>query len=272
MGLSQPLADFDLTIWESFPVDLTTWPRGNVWVINPPLGHPLLPAQNYVRDLRPDPAASSSLTDGVDLSGVYFRRAPQLQAPAWAEVDLPALPLEGTAAALPPLIFQGATGNSRLIVWNFDLNESNLPARLALPLLTANTLSALLSPSPPQVVPVGEPAPIAGNFSVETPTGRRLFLSPNETGQESTFDRTKQPGVYRIFNEKDTLVAGFAVQAGSALESNLISPVQFDLLDIPYVSEAQQASSETILQEYWPWLVGLALFLITIEGWLAWRK
>jgi hypothetical protein len=31
-------------------------------------------------------------------------------------------------------------------------------------------------------------------------------------------------------------------------------------------------NSEINFEEYWPWLVGLALFVIGVEGWLAWRK
>ena len=68
--------------------------EGNVLVVNPSLGHPLLPADNFARDLRPDPDTTSSLLTGVELSGVFFNRTPRLAVPDWAEVDLMTTPSE----------------------------------------------------------------------------------------------------------------------------------------------------------------------------------
>lgn len=283
----QELTEFDLIVFEGLSADLTTWPRGNLLVVNPPLGHPLLMAEHFARNLRPatpEPDGSALLA-GVDLSGVYFNRVPELTLPEWAEVDLRGIPLTasqtrstigGAAGAGHPLIFQGTTGPSRLVVWAFDLAASNLPARLALPILTANTISSLLSPSPPQVVPVGRPVPIDGSFIIELPSGRRLsaFASPPtaETGQAGQFSRTRQPGLYRIYNERNNQVAGFAVHAGAALESNLSEPFSPNDLIISYLPDSALNDTETEYREFWPWLAGLALVVIVFEGWLAWRK
>ncbi len=278
---------FDLVVFEGIPPELTAWPGGNLLIVNPPLGHPLLPAQNFARNLRPDLGTVSPLLAGIDLSGVYFSRVPQLILPDWAEADLWAISpaTDQPANTTPPLIFHGSVENSRLVVWAFDLAESNLPARLALPLLTANTLSTLLSPSPPPVVSVGEPVWLGGRFSVQLPDGRRLFLSTaalkspalkRQTGE--VFSRTKQPGIYRIYNDNDTLVAGFAVQAGSALESNLATQVQPDILDMTgwpegdNRHEAETANPQIAYHEFWPWLAGLAMIVVMVEGWLAWRR
>lgn len=270
--LAARLAEFDLTVFEGLSFELTTWPRGNLWVINPPLGHPLLPAQNFVRNLRPNPVTGSALLTGVDLSGGYFSRAPQVSLPAWAEPDLTGFPAGGAAGEEYPLIFHGSIDNSRLVVWAFDLAESNLPARLALPLMTANTLSSLVSPALPQVVPLGEPISISGNFSIDTPAGRRLFLASNEAGHSGNFQETRQPGLYRVYNENNVLVAGFAVQAGSAFESNLLAPVNPDRLRLTYIARQGETGSDVTQQEFWHWLAGLALLMITLEGWLAWRR
>ena len=272
-NLAARLAEFDLTVFEGLAFELTTWPRGNLWVINPPLGHPLLPAQNFVRNLRPNPATESARLSGVDLSGGYFSRAPQVLLPAWAEPDLSGLPADGTAGEEYPLIFHGSVDNSRLVVWAFDLAESNLPARLALPLMTANTLSSLVSPALPQVVPLGQPVAIGGNFSIDTPAGRRLFLASNEAGQSAgNFRETRQPGLYRVYNENNVLVTGFAVQAGSAFESNLLTPANPDQVHLAYITRQNETSSDVTQQEFWPWLASLALLAITLEGWLAWRR
>jgi hypothetical protein len=260
--------NFDLTVFEGagLPLDLTAWPAGNLLVVNPPLGHPLLPADNFSRNLRPDPATGSTLLAGADLSGVYFNRVLQITLPEWAEVDLRA------TAGGQPLIFHGATRRSQIVVWAFDLAASNLPARLALPLLTANTLQTLLSPAPQPVVPLGEPVVINGNFSIEVPGGRRLSSLEAE-GSSGIFTRTKLPGLYKIYNDQDVLVAGFAVHAGSAMESNLALQLQPSTFNLQPASRTFNALPPEIeYYELWPWLAGLVTAVVMLEGWLAWRK
>lgn len=259
-------ADFDLTVFEGagLPLDLTAWPTGNVLVVNPPLGHPLLPADNFSRNLRPDPTTGSTLLAGVDLSGVYFNRALQAKLPEWAEVDLRA------SGDGQPLIFHGNTRRSQIVVWTFDLAASNLPARLALPLLTANTLQTLLSPAPQPVVPMGEPVVINGNFSIEVPGGRRLSSLEAEGGS-GQFTRTKLPGLYKIYNDQGALVAGFAVHAGSALESNLAPQLQPETFNVQRATFAS-LPPEIEYYEIWPWLAGLVAAVVMLEGWWAWRK
>jgi hypothetical protein len=265
--------NFDLVVFESIPPALTAWPQGNLLIVNPPLGHPLLPAENFARNLRPDLEVTSALLTGLDLSGVYFSRVSQLTLPDWAEADLMGVaidPEQETNSDLP-LIFSGAVDDSKLVVWAFDLTESNLPARLALPLLTANTLSTLLSSGPPPVVPVGEPVLLNGSYSVEIPGGRRL--PPDSAGNElNVFTRTKQPGLYKIYGSDEALVTGFAVQAGSALESNLTTQLDPAALELRQEPERVLASPKLEFEEYWPWLAGLALGAVIIEGWLAWRR
>jgi hypothetical protein len=218
----------------------------------------------------------------VDLSGVYFNRVLQVALPDWAETDLKASLASGglsagTGDTGQPLIFHGTAGDSRLVVWAFDLEASNLPARLALPLLMANTLQTLLSPAPQPVIPVGQPVLISGNFQVEVPNGRRLSSALESEGADEFFTHTKQPGLYKIYNQQDSLVAGFAVHAGSALESNLTAPFQPDTLNLRYPEEAISSTSNTLppqieYYEIWPWLAGLVLATVVFEGWLAWRK
>ncbi len=267
-------ANFDMVIFDGLPPDLKSWPVGSVLVINPPLSHPLLSAVTYAHNLRPNPETASPLLAGVDLSGAYFKRVPQLSLPNWARVDLAAISPDPDQE-IPsdqPLIFHGPVDNSRLVVWAFDLAESNLPARLALPLLTANTLSSLLSVSPPPVVPVGQPVMLNSNFSIELPGGQQLStgLTTNQSAQ-TLFSRTKQPGLYRIYDEAGVPVGGFAVQAGSALESNLTTQLQPDTLNLAHLPGEPINDPDVRHDEFWPWLVGLALLLLIFEGWLAWR-
>jgi hypothetical protein len=267
------LAEFDLVIFDSLPEDLTSWPPGNVLVINPPLGHPLLPADNYARNVRPDLTSASSLLTGIDLSGVYFGRTLNLTVPGWAEIDLTTT--AGESEQAEPLIFQGAVNNSRIMVWAFDLAASNLPARLALPLLMANTLSTLLAPSLPAAIPIGEAVVLGRNFHVETPDGQRLFMEINNSAVRyaHAFDRTKKPGIYRIYDTNNVLVAGFAVHAGSPLESRLNQRGwQADTLQVTGNSILPAPDPEMDHQDFWPWFAGFALVIIVVEGWLAWRR
>ncbi|MBN1991778.1 MAG: VWA domain-containing protein [Anaerolineae bacterium] len=273
-------ANFALLVFAGLPPTLTAWPEGNVLVVNPALGHPLLPGHNPVSELRPDPATASSLLTGIDVSGVYFNQAPYLTLPDWTEADLMSAPLTednlaeqnmAQASERIPLIFHGAVGNTRLVVWAFDLAASNLPGRLALPLLTANTLSHLLSVLPSSVVALGEPILLGQNLSVELPDGHRL-VSPAQAGEDGrVFAQTKQPGLYKVYNEDDRLLGGFAVHAGSALESNLTTRVEPEtLLNVDPAMAAIEP--ETAYHEFWPWLAGLALAIVALEGWLAWRR
>jgi hypothetical protein len=259
------LTDFDLVVLDGLPLALTVWPAVNLLVVNPPLGHPLLTARNYARSLRHDPAQDSALLAGVDLAGVYFNRAPQLEVPAWAELDAVALAAANPNQAVP-LILHGQPGAGRVVVWGFDLDQSNLPARLALPLLTANTLATLLTSLPPPVVPLGEALHLAEATQVELPGGRRQTVADG-----SEFDRTRQIGLYRLYNDRGHLIGGFAVQAGSALESNLTT--YFDPAGLAEVETgAAGAGPDVEVDEYWPWLAGAALAVLLLEGWLAWRK
>jgi hypothetical protein len=106
---------------------------------------------------------------------------------------------------------------------------------------------------------------------VEIPGGRRL--PPDGDGPElNLFTRTKQPGLYKVYGPDEALVTGFAVQAGSALESNLTTQLDPAALALRQEPERTLASPELEFEEYWPWLAALALGAVIIEGWLAWRR
>jgi hypothetical protein len=264
-------ADFDLIVFDGLPPQLTAWPAGSVLVVNPPPEHPLLPGgSRLTRPIRPNPDTASPLLAGLDLSGVYFREVTHLPLPDWAEPDLTAQ-TAGEAETLTPLVFHGQPANSRVVVWAFNLRRSNLPERLALPLLTANTLARLAAPAPPPVIAAGAPVSLDSDFTVELPGGRRMAPVSAGPGAPALFSHTRQPGLYRIYNPANVAVAGFAVHAGSALESNLRrapSPAEIE----PVLLPRPAAAPTRVFDEMWPWLVGLALAVIMVEGALAWRR
>ena len=257
-------ADFDVTVFDGLPPQLTAWPAGSVLVVNPPPEHPLLPGgSRFTRPIRPNPDTASPLLAGLDLSGVYFREVTRLPLPDWAEPDLTAQSAD-QAETLTPLIFHGQPGGSRVVVWAFNLRQSNLPERLALPLLTANTLARLAPPAPPPVIAAGEPVLLDRDFTVELPGGRRVAPLSAAPDAPALFSPTRQPGLYRIYNPANVAVAGFAVHAGSALEANLrrtLSPAELE----PVVLPRPAAALTRVFDELWPWLVGLALAVVMVE-------
>jgi hypothetical protein len=264
-------ADYDLIVFDGLPPEQTEWPAGNVLVVNPSLGHPLLAADSFARGLRPDPDSASALLSGIDLSGVFFNRAPNLALPDWAEVDL--LTIADKNGQTFPLVFHGIVNNSRVLVWGFDLDASNLPARLALPLLTATSISTLLTPVPLASVGLGDSVTLTGDFGVELPDGRRLALDTrltNSTGP--TFSRTELPGIYRLYDGNDSVVGGFAVHAGSPFESNLTQRLQPENLAGIDAAALPAPDRELAIEEFWPLLAALVLVVVTFEGWLAWRR
>jgi Ca-activated chloride channel family protein len=267
---------FDLIVLDGLPPDLTTWPQGNVLVVNPPLGHTLLPAAGYSRDLRPDEGGDSPLLAGVDLSGVYFTRAPVVEPPPWAQIDLLGYrAVQGSDQGGQPLILHGALGDSRLVVWAFDLAASNLPARLALPLLVANSLDLLFVPPLPAVVSLGERVALGGDLAVTGPDGVRGPSGSPGADVESAPGTivASQPGLYTVYDGQGRVVTAFAAHAGSALESNLARRIDQAVLAWSGGAETAGEDERALdVRELWPWLGGLVLFFLVVEGWLAWRK
>jgi Ca-activated chloride channel family protein len=153
--LPDETAEYDLLVLDGLPAALTRWPAGNVLVVDPPLGHPLLPTDRSARALRPNPDSASRLFNGVDLSAVVIDRAVRLVTPNWATVDLAAVDSQSDGAETPLVLRGSPVPGSRVMVWAFDPDASNLPGRVAFPLLTANSLAALLDPSPPASIAPG---------------------------------------------------------------------------------------------------------------------
>jgi len=258
--------EFDLVVLDGLPPALTAWPSGSVLVVNPQPGQSLLPVTDTARNLRPNPDSAGDLLAGVDLSGVYFGRAATITLPEWAAIEL-----ESLSTPPLPLIFGGTVAGSRVMVWAFDPAQSNLPERLALPLLTANTLAALTRPSLPEAIPVGQTLTLNQALSVELPGGR--LMPPPETELATyQFELTHQPGLYRVYQQDGRTAGGFAVHAGSALEANVARRLDPAALKLIEMEQPALAAPQTANEEFWPWLAGLALAVVAVEGWLAWRR
>jgi hypothetical protein len=262
-----PEGDHDLIVYDAVAPE--TLPQGNVWLIAPPttVEDPLLTVSGVFSDTaltrvaRDDPRLRY-----VDLSDVHVLRARAVEPPEDAEVLI--------AAGGGPLLFVAERPTGRLAVLTFDLHDSDLPLRVAFPLLTAQLVDWLL-PTGDGVggdvssVRPGEPVPLrrhpeAARIAVTAPTGEAHVI-PEDTGRP-TFAATEQMGIYAVrqFDRDGAQVAAsaFAVNLFDAAETDIAPRATVRVGARPL--EAAEATAEG-RRELWPWFVVGALLVLGVE-------
>lgn len=172
-----------------------------------------------------------------------------------------------------PILSRLDTGRLRAVHLGFDLLDSDLPLRVAFPVLMANILEWL---SPQQgtfvshQVQAGEPYAIElealpAEVSVRKPSGEWLKIQASEN--PLTFRDTSQVGVYTVRVGKKT--QRFAVNLASAAESDIAAKITERPSD---VSQAAGLSThETVRRPLWPYFVVLA-FGLTLAEWYFWCR
>ncbi|HOT91065.1 MAG TPA: VWA domain-containing protein [Anaerolineae bacterium] len=172
----------------------TTLPAANMWLIMPGAGSPCgEPGAVVTPTLGVRGQWSHPLLHYVEWADVHVARARAYTVPDDAEVLLE------TAAG--PLLWTIERPGQRLVCMAFDLHDSDLPLRLAFPILTANVTGWLmpqLSTEPLLPLPSGtawepELPPATTAATLITPDGRRLALSPDAPRTLET-----AAGLYRI--------------------------------------------------------------------------
>jgi hypothetical protein len=244
------------------------WPRGGVLVIEPPAGSALLPSTEVEGVAALPRASNDPLLADVDLTRIRLRTALRL------EGDGSLAPVLEDANRLG-LVWRGTTGASRLVVFAFRLDDSNLTSRADFPVLVANAVSALLAAQLPPTVAPGEaiPLPSAQLFPALTltlPDGQVLNFGAD---RPALFDRTQSPGLYLLQGQAaggETWQSGFGVNAGAPHESELRLNAR------PAFATAVSGVGGVLVQrvaalDLWPWAVGLVLLVLLVEAWLAWR-
>ncbi|MGE5852265.1 MAG: vWA domain-containing protein, partial [Deltaproteobacteria bacterium] len=213
------------------------------------------------------PLAKHALTAGLSLGDLRISEALRLRALGQGVV----LARDG---ADNPLLYVLEQGKLRLVLVAFDLMASDLPLRIAFPILVHNLLEWFHPERlefPGEAVKAGDPFTLAlarGDDSVEItlPSGRKETLST--TSSQLLFAETLQTGIYSF---KTAGRAGrFAVNLSDEDESQIVPRAQ--LTSGPGKSVEAAHESESGAFSLWPALLVAVLLLLAVELALALRQ
>jgi len=228
---------------------------------------PNLPIRQAGKIENPRVSASSvrhPLAQGVQLGDLRVREARRVDLAGEAAV------LAGSADG--PLIVALERAKLRLLYIGFDLAHSDLPLRVAFPILMHNLLEWFqprLLEFPALSARAGSPFEIrlpAGDDTVDIslPSGKKETLAA--ATNPLLFGETYQSGFYAY---KSASRSGrFAVNLFDESESNIGSR----LPAVPAAEAENRPSSLESGLRLWPGLVGLVFLLLFAELFLAWRQ
>jgi len=272
---------FDLIVFEQAIPAGAALPATPMLFITPPRGGPFAVAGAMTTPVVSRVRAQDPLLTGVDLGGVTFG-------------ETPVYTLDGTAHEIVgadegPLLFRGIVGDQPAVVLAFDLTTSNMPRRVAFPILMQNIVDEL-APSPlPSTVVLGDPLLYrprtdAMTVRVTPPGGEPVLLSLTVSGavgsppssderlRQVAFADTGRPGIYQVTEEDATakVLGGgrFVVNAGHPRESDLRANP--DLAGtLAAARSVGAAGSSTTAADLWPLLVAIGLALLAMEWLIA---
>ncbi len=273
---------YDLIVFDRTapPADAAPQPGAPLLFVDPPAGGPFATNGVMTNPTVSRLRAQDPLLQGVDLSGATFGSAPIYQLDRGQD--------EVVGADQGPLVFRDRVDNQPAIVLAFDLTQSNLPQRVAFPILIANAV-AELAPNPlPPSLPLGDPLayrPRAGAATVRItpPDGKPVDLpvaAPTSTGVEAgdsviadqlrdvVFSDTGTPGTYTV-QELDAAGhprggGSFTVNAGHPRESDL-RPNPDLAATLARAKAGGDVGTRASLAELWPPLALLGLALLAVE-------
>jgi hypothetical protein len=281
---------FDLTIFDAgVPTStVATLPGGSIMLFAPQPDNPLVSVSGVLSDIVPtagtaladsDASARDPLLRFVDLSGVHVARAQKIILPEWAHTIVDSVG--------GPLVIAGAKDDHNLVVFAFDLHDSDLPLQTAFPLLMRNLVTYLL-PLPagglPAAVTPGEPVSISKvspgitRIVLEQPDAQEQSWAADTITQNIAYGATTMPGVYYVTQyDGDKIVAqeAFAVNLFSQAES-LTPPNTAPSLPEGVQSEPQADGSSNnnegiFRRELWPVVALLGICVLLVEWLFAQR-
>jgi hypothetical protein len=252
-----------MTVFDRFaPAKL---PSGPAMVIDPPSASALAGgAAVGVGRVRAGDAGDPLLAN-VDLQDVHVAKSQDLRASTFGRVLLSSLQTPLVLVRDEPF---------RQVLFGFDLHESDLPLRVAFPILMQNLSEWMLPPSvPSHSFQPDEPVtivPDAGTqtLSVVRPDGSTRSLA---AGGIATFADTDPVGLYTVVQSGGGKVtrSWFAVNLFAG-EISALKPV--DRLTLPPVRPAAGVQAPHHAQlDLWPWLALIGLGLVLSE-WMVFHR
>ncbi|MBI2194984.1 MAG: VWA domain-containing protein [Planctomycetes bacterium] len=206
------------------------------------------------------------LMNYLSLSNLLMSRAQGFLLPGWAET------LAETASG--PLILAGETPERQMVFIGLDPRESDMPFRVALPLLVANAILWMKEPAAdPEPIRPGEIYRIpvshrdARTVELTIPDGTKRALAIPPEGDVAVFD-TRQAGVYRYQVGEEAGI--FTVNLDDPAESDLSAQGVLELGSRPLKPVKEEKAME--VWRLWPGLALLALGLLLVENSLYHRR
>jgi len=256
-------APYAMSIFDRFAPP--TLPNAPFIAIDPPAGSPLAGgAAIGIGRVRASDAGDPLLTN-VDLQDVHIARSQDLQSSKFGRALI-------TSAQTPLMLVRDEP--FRQALFGFDLHESDLPLRIAFPILIQNLSEWILPPSvPSHSFHPDEPVTIvpeagATSVTVVRPDGSRRSLAG---GSVATFGDTGPTGLYTV----EQVVSGQVTRSWFTVNlfSEQISQLKpADRLTLPPLRSTTGVQSLHRGQlEIWPWIALAALGIVVIE-WLAFHR
>ncbi len=275
-GVISGTADADaqpsLTILDGI-VPTGTLPAGNLLFIAPPRATDYFSVTGRIEAPRPVAVnADEPIARYVDLRDVAIQDASRVELPAWGRAVL----ADQTTGA--PLLIVGEEDGRQIGILAFDLRHSDLPLRVAFPLLMANLLDALVPGGAAGMPATAEPnRPLPLTVSPETtavivraPDGTETVLTPN--AGRVLFTETNQTGAYEVSTQRGTgeaeLLGRFAVNVMNANESDVAPRTNLVLGGGGTATTVELPRSRN---EWWMPLVWIALVVLVAEWLYAYR-
>jgi Ca-activated chloride channel homolog len=264
-----PSDPFDLYIYDGGLSE--TLPAAELLLINPP-SNDLFPVGEEVT---PEADSTISVADDellkfVDLSNVHILKFRETQTPAWART---LVSMDGK-----PLIFYGTLNRHRLVVFTFDLRDTDLPLQVAYPILMSNLIEWL---TPSTVIAADETIHPGDSVTIRPAVGEQVvgIVAPDDsvftadvTNAGALFADTYQLGIYGVGTAsavEGTKFAGlFAVNLFSPLESH-IAPAE--TLTVGRSEIDPSLRDQLGQREFWPYVAAVALLILLIEWWVYHR-
>lgn len=269
-----------LTIFDTVLPDDNHYPPGALLFTGPLRSTKFFSVTGSIATIALAPANTSDpLLAYVDLRDVLVQRAARVPIPDWGRSVIVTDGAGEDSGA--PMLIVGGTEERRLAVLTFDLRDSDLPLRVAYPLLLSNLLAYLapgaagplpitLSPGQPLAIPL---PPHAEAAIVTRPDGTTVRLpAAQSAGQDPVFSATGAPGVYEIAMESDGEIwptGQVAVNLFNSSESD-VAPRQSLVLTSSggYTVTAEHPTRE----EWWQKLAWLVLALLITEWLVQYRN